>query len=215
MDVPEPPLKVLARVAERWRQEARGADYRERRWRRRRERDPQLVARLLARFGADAKSVLDVPAGTGRLAEACDGRLWLGVDASRPMLSALPAALAPRAAVGLAQALPVADGAVDVVLCCRLLHHLPSRAARRLVLAEFARASRDLVIVSFWDRASWPTLRRRLVGGRDESRVTLTRSELRADLVSAGLEHVAFCASARFLSPQTFAVARRPGGRPC
>lgn len=215
MDAPEPPSELLARVAHRWRQPERGEDYRDRRWRRRRQRDPELVAALLARYASGARRVLDVPAGTGRLAGAAPGSTWFGVDASQSMLRALPVNLAPRAVVGLAEALPLRDGAVDVVLCCRLLHHLPSRDARRILLAEFARVTRDLVIVSFWDRTSWPQLRRRLWGGRAESRVGVARAELLADLRAAGLEPLAFSASARFLSAQTFAVARRRDSRPC
>lgn len=215
MDTSEPSSELLARVAQRWRQPERGDEYRDRRWQRRRERDPELVAALLARHAAGARSVLDVPAGTGRLARAAPASAWFGVDASLPMLCALPSHLAPRAVVGLAEALPLRDGAVDVVLCCRLLHHLPSRDARRILLAEFARVSRDLVIVSFWDRTSWPQLRRRLWGGREETRASVARAELLADLRAAGLEPLAFSASARFFSAQTFAVARRREPPPC
>lgn len=202
----------LARVAERWRVDGQGERYRRVRWRRRAARDPKLVARLLARHAPRARIVLDVPAGNGRLAPAIDasGARWCGIDVSPQMLAAVPGEQAGRCAVGRAERLPVRDGACDALVCCRLLHHVEDRAARRAVLAEFARVSRGPVLVSFWDRAAWPTWRRRLGLGRPgrDGRHATTRAELRADLEAAGLEWLEFAAPRRFLSAQTFAVAR-------
>lgn len=202
----------LARVAQRWCADGHGERYRHVRWRRRGARDPELVARLLARHAPHARLVLDVPGGSGRLATAIElrGARWCGIDVSPQMLAAVPGENAGRCAVGRAERLPVRDGACDALVCCRLLHHVEGRAARRALLTEFARVSRGPILVSFWDRAAWPTWRRRLGLGRPErdARHATTRAEVRADLEAVGLEWLEFAAPWRFLSAQTFAVAR-------
>jgi len=89
--------------------------------------------------------VLDVGCGTGELtrvlaAEAGPDATVVGVDADVDLL-AVAREHAPVAA-GDALALPVADGAVDLVVCQALLVNLPEPAA---ALGEFARASSELV----------------------------------------------------------------------
>ena len=203
----------LAHVAARWRVAGHGEHYRDRRWRRRRDRDPRLVARLLAQHAADARRILDVPSGSGRLAHAieAEGRAWFGMDAAAEMLSAAPRELHARRALARADRLPLRSASVDAVVCCRLLHHLEGRAARQALLGELARVTRGPVIVSFWDRDAWPSWRRRLglSGPARDRRIALTRGEVQGELAAAGLELVAFAAHRRYLSAQTFAVARR------
>ena len=177
-------------------------------------RDPHIVDRLLRRFGDDSVRgyTLDIPCGTGRLRptlERCEAR-YVGADRSSEMLRAH----AHRRGVLIADAaaLPFPDATFDAVVCVRLLHHLEHPGQRARLVAELARVARDLLVVSFWDRASWQAWRRR-VGWRRSShpdrRMAISRGELAELLASAGADVLAFRHSFRFVSPQAFVVARK------
>src|SRR3954449_6983622 len=86
----------------------------------------EAVARLVRELGLTRDStVLDLAAGTGKLTEGLVthvGRV-IAVDRSTPMLDRLRRRLPDVAAlVGTAEALPVADGAVDAVLVGEAFH---------------------------------------------------------------------------------------------
>ncbi|MFB6161808.1 MAG: class I SAM-dependent methyltransferase [Haloferacaceae archaeon] len=100
--------------------------------------------------------VLDVGAGTGELtrvlaAETPPGALVVALDADPALLDVLRTGTDLPAVRGDAGRLPVADGAVDLVVCQALLVNLPDplRAVR-----EFARASSDLVAAVEPDNAA-------------------------------------------------------------
>jgi len=92
---------------------------------------------------ADCERVLDVGAGAGALTRVlraeCPGTV-VAVDADRGLLAEVP----PPTVVGDAVRLPLADDAVDLVVCQALLVNLPDpgRAVR-----EFARVAADRVAV--------------------------------------------------------------------
>jgi SAM-dependent methyltransferase len=94
--------------------------------------------------GLPAGTALDAACGTGRYAAYLAGRghRVLGVDGSAEMLDRARARARVPAA-GFARAdlhrLPLADGAVDLVVCALALAHLPTLPP---VLAEFARVLR-------------------------------------------------------------------------
>jgi len=102
--------------------------------------DEPVVHEILDRLPAG--SALDAACGTGRYAAYLAGRghRLLGVDGSTEMLDRarvrVPTATFARADL---HRLPLADDAVDVVVCGLALAHLPSLAP---VLAEFARVLR-------------------------------------------------------------------------
>ncbi len=105
--------------------------------------DPRIAAAIREAIG-DATTVLDVGAGAGSY-EPSDLTV-LAVEPSAVMIAQRPegAALAVRAT---AEALPVADGAVDVAMAS-LTHHHWSDAARGF--AELRRVSRRQVVFT-WD----------------------------------------------------------------
>lgn len=178
-----------------------------------RDRDPRLVAALLAFAAPKPTSVLDVPCGTGRLFETLDAHVGkiVGLDASRDML--LHARETGRAVVhGDALRLPIRDGTFDAVVCCRLAHHLHRDDDLARLCAELARVSRRWVILSFWDAASLPAWRTRVGLKRNEGargRLARSRHEIARQLESAGLEPCVFRSALRFVSQQTFVLAEK------
>ncbi len=182
----------------------RGARFRSRRAR---ERDPGLIARVLDRHGVHGP-VLDAPSGTGRLERALAraGHPVAAIELSEQMLAEDPRRLRARGSIF---ALPVADGAFDTVVCCRFLHHLREPADLERAVGELVRASRRLVVVSFWDAGSLPELRRRLGLKPREARVAVGRRRLAELFTRHGAPIVDWEQSLRFVSQQTFAVARK------
>lgn len=202
--------------SDKWQDEDAGARYALQRWRDPRAalRDPMLVERILDRHGVRPalRPVLDVPCGTGRLRNVLERRAmrYVGVDASFSMLRE-----AQRFSDGgLMQAaiehLPFQDDSFDVVVCCRLLHHLQDPEQIEVVVQELTRVSHRLVIASFWDSASLHALRRRVGLRKTEGpggRRAVSKRVLRHIFESAGAEVIGFHHSLRFVSQQTFAVA--------
>lgn len=104
--------------------------------------DPRWAAAIRAAVG-DAALVVDVGAGTGSYEDGL-GRV-LAVEPSTTMLRRRPAGSAP-AVRGVAEALPVRDGAADVALAVLTIHHWTSPAAG---LDELRRISRRQVVLTF------------------------------------------------------------------
>jgi ubiquinone/menaquinone biosynthesis C-methylase UbiE len=107
---------------------------------------PLREALLERAGGVRSARLLDIACGTGAfLAEVKHNypRLAVaGIDLSPPYLGVARRRLAPWSRVTLAQAnaeaLPLADGSVDIVTCIYLFHELP-REVRRKVASEIAR----------------------------------------------------------------------------
>ena len=196
---------------EKWNSDAHASHYAKKRWKSTRAagRDPAITAKLLERHGVQGP-VLDVPCGTGRLTSTLreHATAVYGADVSREMLEH---ATGPRVAAS-ADRLPFRDAAFDVVVSCRLLHHVHDSDRRTQILSELCRVSSRLVIGSFWDAASWHAFRRRVGLRRDEGprgRRAVERSQLVRELRTAELEPIEFRYSFRFISQQAFFVARK------
>lgn len=180
-------------------------------------REQALISDAIRRAGAVAGSlILDVPCGTGRLTRALvdEGYVVTGVDVSEAMLARAAARMAdvptadqPTLIVGDAEALPLADATVDVVVSLRLFGHLPPLARAR-ALRDFRRVTRGHVVVAYYHRgAIQRLLRRRRRSSTPWHPVSLR--ELDAELHDAGLRRV----HRRFLLPiisETIVVLARP-----
>ena len=170
-------------------------------WRRRLThwRENQLARRAL-RLAGDPKSVLDMPCGAGRfwpmLVEQPQRRLLAG-DNSPAMLdiaraSADPAVLACFESVREldAFALDLPDGAVEHVLCMRLLHHFPRPEDRQRILRELHRVARRGVTVSLWVDGNRQARRRLQHDARrqraDWSRRVVSRDVIESEFLQAG-----------------------------
>lgn len=204
------------RLARRWDLPASGDAYAHRRWgsKRRENRDAGLIRSLLGRHASNSPlgRILDVPCGTGRLRPFLASRgTYVALDASSSMLRQVDC---ERRALGSAWRLPLADHSVDVVVCCRLLHHVRDADERRALIGELSRVSRGLVLASFWDAASWHALRRRAGWRRashPDSRVAIDRRVIADEFDQAGARPLGFAHSLRWVSPQTFLAARVAG----
>jgi ubiquinone/menaquinone biosynthesis C-methylase UbiE len=112
--------------------------------------------------------------------------------------------------------LPFATGSFAAVVACRLLHHVHEHDELTRLLRELVRVSAGPVLVTFWNRASLPGLRRRLGLARDEGpngRVARTTEELRTAAEEAGAALVEVRHVLPWLSQQSFAVLMRAGAK--
>lgn len=212
---------AAAGARRKWLGEDAGSQYRGARWGSSRAalRDPLLVERVLEQHGVRPalKPVLDAPCGTGRLRAVLErrGMRYVGVDISPPMLREARAVAAPGAEGGdlvlsAVERLPFRDDSFDLVVCCRLLHHLHDPDEVEIVARELVRVSHRMVIASFWDSASLHAWRRRVGLRRAEGplgRRSVSKRTLKRIFEAAGADVVGFHHSFRFVSQQAFAVA--------
>ncbi|MFT7668034.1 MAG: SAM-dependent methyltransferase [Planctomycetota bacterium] len=174
-----------------------------------RGRDLRLIEELLSRFApASIDRLVDVPCGTGRLALGLSNhcKRYLGADISLAMLGEFAA----PSLLGDAAALPLQTESADVVVSCRLLHHLEPNKELLSVAAELVRVSKHLVVASFWDSNSWPGLRRTRGWRRDSTgRRPASRAVIEDAFQSAGGKVVGYASSFRFVSMQTFVAVTK------
>ncbi len=145
MTVPEyaARTKYDRRVARRYRREAEG----------RRGRENRVLLDLLGGL-SPVESLLDAPCGVGRVAAIPELNTipYTGVDLASAMLEG---AVERRRDDNVAwirgdlESLPLKDRAFDVVLCLRLLHHLPSPTRVRVVREASRTASRAVIFTYF------------------------------------------------------------------
>lgn len=162
-------------------------------------REVSLARRALALAG-DPDSILDMPCGAGRfwpmLARTSARRLLAG-DNSPAMLAAAVAGAAPETRARFeaspmdAFALPLADAAVDHVLCMRLLHHFAAPADRLRILREIHRVARRGATISVWVDGNLQARRRRHQEARrapacPPNRIIVDRAVIEAELAEAG-----------------------------
>jgi len=170
----------------------------DRRWRgergRARNLRKQRAIEVALRAFPGARSVLDVPCGTGRFTAYLLGRdlEYLGGDAAPAMLhEARGKHPAARFAAADLTRLPLRDASVDVALCIRLLHLVRDGELRLAFLRELARVARQGVVVDYRQNRSIRVGLARLrasVGLRHRAPGALPPAAIRAELEAAGLE---------------------------
>jgi ubiquinone/menaquinone biosynthesis C-methylase UbiE len=216
--VPNPPLTTQKRTV--WRDERVAREYDARRFatplqRLKHRRDVALVLALLSEVGA--RTVLDLPCGTGRLlpALARAGFRVVGADVALEMLRAGREARSMGAPLVQADAtrLPFGSASFDAVVSVRFLFHL-TREERRAVLVEMRRVTKDGVVVgevrTRWNAKHLGRWLRSRVGLARRYRPSEGRAELARELAAAGLELVALRPVSRLFSDKAFFLARPP-----
>lgn len=113
-------------------------------YRRTRRPDPRIAAAIIDALG-DVGSVVDVGAGSGSYEPP---QTVVAVEPSRVMIDQRPAGSAP-AVQAVAEALPLADDAVDAALAVLTVHHWSDVEAG---IAEMRRVARRRVVLFTW----WP-----------------------------------------------------------
>lgn len=146
--------------------------------------------RLLGPEWERARTVLDLPCGTGRFlpALAGEGRTLVAGDLSQPMLLASTEPTARRVRAD-ATHLPFADASFDLVLCMRFLFHVPP-VLQSEVLRELCRVTRGALLVDVRHSWAFSAQSRRLRGALLQRRVSPRTSPLSIDAQfrAAGLE---------------------------
>jgi ubiquinone/menaquinone biosynthesis C-methylase UbiE len=156
-------------------------------------RERRAIAEALQRIGDSARSVIDVPCGTGKLASILHERGYapVMVDLSLEMMRIarqLPAS--ERAAFAQADAtqLPFESGTFDVAICLRLLHRVPDDV-KSSMLNELHRVSRRYAIVSYGVASPWHRVRgllRKLLTGRTTVPFAVSAAAMSAMLSGVG-----------------------------
>jgi SAM-dependent methyltransferase len=124
---------------------------------RHRRADPRIAARIRRALG-DARTVLNVGAGTGSYEP--DDRWVLAVEPSATMRGQRSAGAAPAIAAR-AEALPLDDDAVDAAMAVLTVHHWePPEAGLR----ELRRVARDTALVLTLDLRATPSWQVELLG---------------------------------------------------
>ncbi len=118
-------------------------------------REQRCIAKALERCSPAPSRLLDVPCGTGKLAEVLSrhGREVLAADISMEMMILAKAAYEGQPGFrGFIRCdvtqLPFADESFDTVVCLRLIHLIPP-SLRRDIINELARIASCRLIVSY------------------------------------------------------------------
>jgi SAM-dependent methyltransferase len=171
---------------------------------------------------AEPGRALDAPCGYGRFSRllAGEGYSLFATDLSLAMVRR---ASAPRpddtVPIGivsnLTRGLPFRPASFSLVFSLRFFHHLHDSPARRLALSEFARVSREWLIVSYYQSNALHlvqrALRRKLM--RKRTRIKMIRGrEFREEAESAGFEVVRVVPLFRGLHAQHIALLRKAVG---
>lgn len=129
-------------------------------------RERAVIRRLLDPYQGRLESVLDAPAGYGRLTEILSSlapQRVVALDLHPGRLRCLPAQ--PRVLRVLADLdqLPFAAQSFDLVLCIRHMQHLRGTPAQSTRLAQLASLSRRLLLVSYYAPGGLHGLQRQIL----------------------------------------------------
>jgi hypothetical protein len=176
------------------------------------------VGAALRRLGAEATAtVLDVPAGTGKLQPMLTARFarYLAMDVSHAMMVHVPGT-SPRVQAD-ATKLPLQSGSVDYVVVLRLLHRVP-RDVIEAVVGEALRVARYGAVVSYAGAARSGAAHSliRKVARRQQNTTTILTSQELETLAGAGDADVVCDDSISFglTNERVAALRKRPVDRP-
>lgn len=190
----------------------------------RNQREIDAILRCMEHLAGNAGlSCIDIPCGAFRLADILLPRDFATTasDYSSAMLEQAKryaSSRYPEKEVSYSQQdiseTGFSDSSFDLVICNRLFHHYDDAELRIKILSELNRICRQLVIVSFFDADSasnWIRRLRILISGHPQrDRFAIPRIQFVKEAREAGLQIVAFEATRRGISPQTY-VALKPG----
>ena len=187
-------------------------------------REQAILAELLATVAGGRRDLraLDVPCGYGRFCEVLLTVASRLVDVDRSEVMAARASerareLGAKDTRGVGAnltALPFPDGAFDVVLCMRLLHHVFDEKDRAAMFRELARVTRKHVVISFYDRNPVHLLQRRLTTLTNKKRrrtpiYFYPAEQFRREIEAAGFSIREYRVPVRFVHAQRIALLEK------
>ncbi|CDX46501.1 putative Methyltransferase type 11 [Mesorhizobium sp. ORS 3359] len=162
-------------------------------------REQNCIAKALETCSPLPAQVLDVPCGTGKLADVLSRHdcQVMAADISMEMMALAKTAYAGRPGFqGFVRCditqLPMADESFDTVICLRLIHLIPPHL-RRKIINELARVTSRRLIVSYGLASRFQRIRlrlRRLITGRVSAPHPVDFDVAREDFSQAGLKLV-------------------------
>jgi len=172
----------------------------------------------------DGSLILDLPCGTGRFATLLSAHRMQMVQADISWQMIQFASRHKCTSTGgfrffvrcEAEALPFREGAFEGVLCFRFIPHLPP-GLRLKVLRELARVSGEAVIVDYRFKYAFRYLSRWIrhrLGLVRSLRPRLSLSQIRSELLQAGLSPVRWIPVAWLFSEKVVVLCRKEGGAP-
>ncbi len=181
------------------------------------ERERACLRELLGGLGRLEVS-LDLPSGTGRLADilaAASQRVILA-DSSPLMLEIAKEEMGETPADYLqtnAERIDLPTGSVDLILCHRLLSHVPDPDSRARIMQELARVTRRYLVISCYPpgvRTRVKVCFRRLFSGGRRVKTPATLKEYLSLAGACGLRLVGRHALRRVPFRAEFVVFERP-----
>ncbi len=152
------------------------------------------------------ETAMDLPCGTGRLsgvlADVAD-RVVLA-DASGMMIELAREEMAGRnvdCCLTTAEAITMPSASADLIFCHRLFNHIPDLETRARIFREFARVSRQYVVLSSYPsglRTKFRRLMRRIFQPSRKPSVSGSASEVIMMAAGAGLKLISRCTIRRF-----------------
>ncbi len=116
------------------------------------------VMKLVREAVQPGMTLVDVGAGNGRLADAVSKDVrYIGIEPSSTLRAASTDRLAARGNAEMQAGgfpnLAMADGLSDVTACFAVLHHIPTRRAQCVAIAELARITKPggIAVVTAWN----------------------------------------------------------------
>ncbi|WP_214477168.1 class I SAM-dependent methyltransferase [Mesorhizobium sp. dw_380] len=162
-------------------------------------REQKCIAKAIERCSPLPAQVLDVPCGTGKLAEVLGrhGCQVLAADISLEMMALAKTAYESQSGFqGFIRCdvtqLPFGDESFDTVICLRLIHLIPPHL-RRDIINELARVASRRLIVSYGLATRFQKIRlslRKMITGRMSALHPVKFNVARQDFAEAGLKLV-------------------------
>jgi ubiquinone/menaquinone biosynthesis C-methylase UbiE len=182
-------------------------------------KEKQIVRMVLEQLGVQAYC-LDVPCGAGRFLDdlrshsshllemdLAPGMLQFNKDQYNKLYgdSGSDSTAFVR---GDAEWLPISSSSVDVVFCMRLFHHLDTSRLRVNILKEFARVTRQWVILSFYHYYCFKHLKK-ILRNKAHRGVYLPFHTVKSEVEHSGLRVIRTYAVTRYYNPQWIVVLEK------
>jgi ubiquinone/menaquinone biosynthesis C-methylase UbiE len=182
-------------------------------------KEKQIVSMVLTQLGVQ-NYCLDVPCGAGRFLEDLRSHSahLLEMDLSFGMLQfnknqynnliGGSGSDSTGFVRGDAEWLPIRTSSVDAVFCMRLFHHLDTSQLRVNILKEFARVTRQWVILSFYHYYCFKHLKK-ILRNKAHRGVYLPFHTVKTEAEHSGLRVIRTYAVTKYYNPQWIVVLKR------